>query len=138
MKKLVDFRFQYRVNKTNWVDVNDRENIFYLDEKECEDWLESTEDFDKALEWIRKGSFKECIEIGKTLFTRQDKIVYRSNSERYWIDQTHSSCTRKEFESFEVRGIHENFNCSIESLKRHLTADRFCEYLVDHGVKYFL
>lgn len=138
MKKLVDFRFQYRVNGTNWVDVNDKENIFYLDEKECENWLESTEDFDKALEWIRKGLFEECIKIKKTLFTRQDKIVYLSDSERYWLDQSYSTCTRKKFESFEVRAFYKDFNCSIESLKRHLTADRFCEYLVDHGVKYSL
>ncbi len=135
MKKVIDYRVQYRINGKEWIDTNYFKNLLYLDEKECEDWESRTEDFDKAIEWASHDDFMGTLKVGKTLFTKEPKLEYLLNNERSWLDNANCSCVRKKFKSLEIRVVHENTNYTIDTLKTNLSADSFCEYLKDRGVE---
>ena len=135
MKKVINFRLQYRVNGKEWIDTNSFKSLLYLDEKECENWESRTEDFDKAIEWASHDDFMGTLKVGKTLFTKEPKLEYLLNNERSWLDNTNCSCTRKKFKSLEIRAIYKDTNYTIEVLKTNLSAESFCEYLRDRGIE---
>lgn len=132
MKKLVNYRMYVSVNGGEWRDTSIWNHIRYMEESECETWESRELSFDEALELVEEGFIMNA-ECDRTFFTHRPRIQL-STSESLFDGASYY--TERTLKTLKIKKEYIPYNGSIKDIATLLTAERFCEYLKDHGIAY--
>ena len=130
MKNVYRMKQYVRINGGEWFKTS-KDFIYYLDEEEVKKLSYHSQVITVFSEIVRFTKIIHNVEIGKTLFTKKITLDFwdRTNLEhRYYTERTIHSLEMKEEYELKI--------CSIKDLAELLTADDFCNYLVDRNIKF--
>lgn len=132
MKKLVNYRMYVSINGGEWKDTSIWNHIHYMEESKCETWESKELSFNEALELVEEGFIMNA-ECDRTFFTHKPRIQLSIPES---IFEGSSYYTERTLKTLKIKKEYIPYNGSIKNLATLLTAEKFCEYLKDHGITY--